>query len=186
MAEPDPAAALAFLRWWFAYTEDNPIEIRALPQVHGEGPVRPLFTRSPKHIRAHVLKWDQPGRAVYFGTCTRRKGAHTGSRENVVEVPGLWIDLDQCDKPATLERLRALESPPHKIIDSGGGLHAYWRFDEPEEPHDSIIDELRLLADRLGGDPTCCDLARVMRLPGTRNFKPGVDGALCSVIWERE
>lgn len=66
--------------------------------------------------------------------------------------------------------------PPSVIVDSGGGYHCYWLLSEPfliETEQD------RERADRLqkgwvayaGADASAKDLARMLRLPGTYNFK---------------
>ena len=66
--------------------------------------------------------------------------------------------------------------PPTSTIDSGGGVQAYWGLQQP-----FILDtpEKRDRADRIqkawvkhvGSDDGAKDLARVLRVPGTLNFK---------------
>lgn len=90
---------------------------------------------------------------------------------------------------------------PSLVIHSGNGLHVWWILDEPWLVRDGVDPEreraamatlaedwsstLRYHADRLGHwkiDSTF-DLARVMRVPGTLNVKPG--GVTQPVIVER-
>jgi hypothetical protein len=62
------------------------------------------------------------------------------------------------------------------IVDSGGGYHCYWLL---VEPFMLTTDEARARADhvqkgwvtRVGSDDGAKDLARVLRIPGTHNFK---------------
>lgn len=70
-----------------------------------------------------------------------------------------------------LDRLDFLLGPT-LIVDSGGGLHAYWLLREPldikEAPEAGQI--MRRLAAVLSGD-VVCDPPRILRLPGTHNHK---------------
>lgn len=68
------------------------------------------------------------------------------------------------------------ELPPSFVVASGGGYHLYWLLKEPWALAD--LDEMevakRLQAQWvtfLGGDKASKDLARVLRVPGTKNFK---------------
>src|SRR5262249_40991429 len=78
---------------------------------------------------------------------------------------------------AVLHQLNQLEFLPSKVVASGHGYHVYWLLTEaiPATP-DLIVrveDLLRKLADMLGGDPAVCEVARLMRLPGSHNTKDG-------------
>jgi hypothetical protein len=80
------------------------------------------------------------------------------------------------DKDTCLAHVTSLETPPSVIIDSGGGYHGYWLLTEPWVLNN---DEERTQAGKLqaawvrlvDGDDGAKDLARVLRLPGTLNFK---------------
>lgn len=78
---------------------------------------------------------------------------------------------------------------------SGGGLNGYWLLDEPRRVTDGdrgaeaqlsarLHDELKHAAARLGLHyGPLGDMARVMRLPGTPNRKPGMPpGATCRTV----
>jgi hypothetical protein len=114
---------------------------------------------------------------------------------NVIGIPGLWMDfdvkggnhknqklpdsIDEC-----LEFLKTLNHPPSVIVASGGGLHAYWLFDKilyfkNDEERDKIRNLsknfqqsiiLKAAANGWGFDDTS-DLARLLRIPGTFNYK---------------
>ena len=81
------------------------------------------------------------------------------------ELPALWVDIDH--KPEIPDCF----CPPSFIVDSGRGLHLWWLLDEPAEPNEAFVDLLRGLRRVFAGDPAVCDLARIMRLPGTINSK---------------
>lgn len=65
---------------------------------------------------------------------------------------------------------------PSVVVESGGGYHLYWLFAAPFvlDSEDARQEAIRLQAawvDRVGADPASKDLARVLRVPGTRNYK---------------
>jgi hypothetical protein len=85
-----------------------------------------------------------------------------GRREtNVVAVRALVADLDG----APLSVLERFGLPPHIIvISSPSRFHVYWKVKDIERTE--FTDLQKRLAALLGGDPSVCDLPRVMRLPG--------------------
>jgi hypothetical protein len=98
------------------------------------------------------------------------EGDGTGRRtENVTRVRALFLDLDGAplepvigkDKPAPL---MIVESSPERF-------HVYWAM------RDVALDQFkgnqRLLAQKFSGDPSVCDLSRVLRVPGFYNHKYG-------------
>lgn len=66
---------------------------------------------------------------------------------------------------------------PSVIVDSGGGLHAYWLLREPWLLDSDDARQAAEIVQRLwvqqviGADPSVHDLVRILRVPGTRNFK---------------
>ncbi len=66
---------------------------------------------------------------------------------------------------------------PSVIVDSGGGMHGYWLLDAP---YIIETDDQRMCAELIqrswvqqvvSGDPSVHDLVRILRVPGTLNFK---------------
>ena len=93
------------------------------------------------------------------------------------------------DKAAALAHVDGLDPSPSVIIDSGGGYHAYWLLKEPYILNtDSKRERARDIQARwvawVGGDSGAKDLARVLRVPGTTNYKPeyGPDFPVVTVI----
>jgi len=180
-----------FLAEFFGATTEHAVELRSFTNRSGDGPARPLFTRDMEMITAHCARWDDDGRGMFFGVCTRVTGSHTGRRVDLAECPALWADIDTgkmgLDKDTVVSELRPLPFPPSVIVDSGGGLHAYWLLNEAidvgadapdaEATEEAITSTLKQLAGICAGDLNVCDLARVMRLPGTLNTKPDVVAA---------
>lgn len=127
------------------------------------------------------------GADVYFALASFSEKSRKA--EHATHMRALFIDID-CgeDKPYTdqAEGAVALRGfitthklpRPTYVVDSGGGLHAYWAFDRDLE----ISEWLPLarafksfcLANGLMIDPAItADAARILRVPGTFNHKRG-------------
>jgi putative DNA primase/helicase len=129
------------------------------------------------------------------------------AQEAVIGIFGFWADIDFGDHgngkpyPPDLKSVLAMldEFPlkPSLIVFTGHGVHVYWlfkevcSFDDPEEK--ALVEQLcRRLQATLRGiaakkgctiDSTH-DLARILRVPGTYNNKPGRPRAKVEVLVE--
>lgn len=131
---------------------------------------------------------------VYYGlglTATAKQADERATVPDVTMIPGLWVELDLRDdthpgNPTTIDELvdlvQAWPLPPSIIVRSGHGIHAYWLFKEPWDitgERDRAADLLqrfqamhRQTAAAQGWKvDSTHDLARVLRLPGTMNYK---------------
>lgn len=116
-----------------------------------------------------VRRHREAGEEVFCTPLTRRL-PRPGREGQVLAGALVWIDIDE---PEELWRLRAFRHRPHLVVYSGsGGAHAYWRLARPAIPA-TLEAANRKLAGHLGGDLACCDRARVMRVPGSMNWKAG-------------
>jgi len=84
-------------------------------------------------------------------------------------------DFDN-DRKAVRAHITGLETPPHVLVSSGGGYHTYWLFDDPwllvtDEDRSAAMEAQANWVAQIGSDPAAKDLARVLRVPGTRNYK---------------
>ena len=144
---------------------------------------------------------DAGGDDVYVGVSLRRVGlgkVSRGSAEDCTHALGVGIDIDvgvdghggSKKRFSTVEAALdcaagAVALPPTMIVHSGGGLHLWWLYREPFELASAADRNLASNVARewnlriataalaLGGysvDSTF-DLARVLRVPGTRNRK---------------
>lgn len=96
------------------------------------------------------------------------------SKRDIVAARYLHVDIDPpkgggpFDKLSATAELRVLSAPPSLIIDSGGGLQAFWRLVGP-----TTLEEVealnRAVAAQLGADH-CHNIDRLMRVPGTLNY----------------
>ena len=130
----------------------------------------------PPFLRAYK------GYNVYFGVATREKG--DSSKEGIVEIPCLWVEIDLTDKHGAdipgnekkeiLQRLNDFSLKPTFVINSGGGLHVYWKLKTPLSKSEIPLAEnlLDRTASYFNGDSASTDASHRLRLPGTLNFKP--------------
>jgi hypothetical protein len=112
----------------------------------------------------------------YFGIATRGNGF--GGKDGIVEIPYVWVDIDRKDFVPEewgklTQKIKEFPFRPTWVIDSGGGLHAYWRLKETlgQEEIQRVEDVLRRLANHFGGDPKSAEVAHILRIPFTQNVK---------------
>jgi P4 family phage/plasmid primase-like protien len=150
----------------------------------GAGPERRVITRNAAQVSAFVEKFDKPGRGLFVGVGALEEGSQRRVKETIAETNSLHADIDFKNvyglgadpRTEALRYLARLKFRPSIIVFSGGGLHAYWGLKEPMPTQGNIerIElALRQLADVVAGDLAVCEVARVMRLPGSHNTKDG-------------
>ena len=159
-----------FLNVLFETVTIGLIEVRALPSKR-----RTWATPGAWDTLGAFLTREVNQREIcYVGVCTRQDTT-SGTTANLAQLPAVWIDFDI--PPGDVRtRLARFPIPPTLIVESGLGAHVYWRLREPLDVQDptglsQAASVLRRLAGAFGGDDRACDPARVLRLPGTKNWK---------------
>lgn len=119
-------------------------------------------------IEAAILSHSRQG-DCYIGVLPRKRTSpQTGGREACGQAHVLWVD---CDTPEAVARLRAFQPTPAVVVRSGsGGVHAYWPLWPPIQPDDAVRGNRRL-AHHLGADMKATDAPRILRPPGSLNWK---------------
>jgi len=122
-------------------------------------------------------------RNVYFGvhpSSSQRSARERACISDIAGINCLFADFDAKDfggdKARVLAHVESLPAPTSLIIDSGGGYHCYWLLASTFEfTGQADRDRARRLQAAwvgfVGGDPGAKDLSRVLRLPGTLNYK---------------
>lgn len=139
---------------------------------------------------AAATNLQEEGFDAYFGLATFATDK-SRKAENAKHLKSFFLDIDcgphksaaegypggQTDGIAALRRFaQTLGLPRPIIVNSGRGLHAYWPMTEvvPVEEWLPVAERLKALCIKhnLLADPVVtADVARVLRVPGTRNFK---------------
>ena len=166
------SAAHDFLAALFDTCDAGIIETRGYPSGSREW----LTLRQWGTLQPFVERCARIRDNVAVGVATR-KDTTSGRTDNLLQLPALFVDLDV--RPAeAIRRLDTFAFTPHVIVESGLGVHGYFRLKEPLAVSDRQSCEhaaglLRRLAHSLNGDPRATDPARVLRVPTTLNFKYG-------------
>lgn len=188
--EPLPAdEARIFLNNAFGQVDGGWLTLFAVNRTSGDKVIR---WRTVDDIDGLVLDAAdlEPSCCVWFGAATRsQRTTGRGGAADCDVIPGLWLDIDvagpnhaQTDLPPTIEAAEQLLAefplPATVVINTGGGLQAWWLLNEPMP-----ASEATTILSRWGATwserghakgwhiDNVFDIARVMRLPGTTNRK---------------
>lgn len=173
-----------FLKTIFADILDEgtgQIEIRIFPK--GKQPGQYFFDRTNEAAeKAYHL--CNSGVDVYFGVNPRTGGR--GRKENIHYLTVFHVEVDyggDGHKKDSVHKtyndaynaINEFTPRPTLINHSGGGFHCYWVLKTPVAVKEIGIDVLeninKSLSLKLGGDIGTQDISRVLRIPGTYNFK---------------
>jgi hypothetical protein len=198
-----PPEALTFLRALFpedVMTDGLRINLRGLlhnapPKTAAQRFVPSVAVLQRDGYAGELQRWNTTeGRSLYVAPGIRQ--GEVGTKDKVAGLPGFWVDLDAPDfvrapKPLTptqraegkrlaLQRLQSilpLALQPSILVDTGGGLQAWWLFKEPawlggdSYTIATLEGYLKGLRAALGGDPMVAQVAALMRVPGYVNRK---------------
>lgn len=193
----------SFLDALFAYVEHMVFltTLPNVRGSHGKRHERLVWTDGDDlhYGRGRVIeKYDGDGQGVFFCVSTidpekvaarsKREFAAIGkepasmrSKETVGEIVCVHVDIDlkqvRLGPTDILQRLARLRLPPSAAILSGNGVHAYWFLTEALEATPELVAAhealLRDVARVVAGDMQVCEIARLMRVPGSHNTKAG-------------
>jgi len=182
--------AYTFLKIFFdRKRETDYIEIRCISGKNGD--VRSFFYKKIDEINWNCLeKLNRKGYNIYFSVCPRkRKG---GGKKDVSQILCLWADIDIKDgsdvgsvKEKTLRKL-SFDLYPSVINFSGHGLQLFWLLEKVHQVTQKNIKDFesycKYLQELLNGDPSVCELAHLMRVPGFLNVKDPDEPILSKTI----
>jgi len=129
---------------------------------------------------------------AYFGVALRTQSAvndRKGDLHHCQLLTALFVDADykRDGEAETRRKIAALLVPPSLTVTTGGGLHLYWLLSRPLllKTKDGLSQALQLLksvaahADVV--DQSVSEPARILRIPGTLNYKYPTPQP---VVWE--
>jgi hypothetical protein len=152
------------------------------------------FFDTREEVEAQAKKLVDNGFDVYFG-CAKYGPLNKRTADNAIHFRALWMDIDcgptkgvpdekgiikgYLTQQIGLDELKkfciAAGMPRPIMVSSGYGVHAYWLIDETIERRDwlPLANRLRELCVEHGliVDSSVFEAARVLRIPGTLNFK---------------
>lgn len=154
---------------------------------HSHNQIRQHWYATHDEAGEAALRLDAMGRTVYHA-CASFRERNSRKGENALAARALWLDIDVGDSPLkypTITQaaagLRAFLDVidfdnPSVLVYSGGGLHAYWCFDQdvPVETWRNTATLFKRLAahHKFLTDPTrTADIASILRPVGTHNRK---------------
>lgn len=128
-------------------------------------PPKSLST-ADRNWEATILGAIQNSYQVYV--TVNRTDTHGVKTENINGIRALFIDFDKVGNALAL--IEDMPLPPNLVVNtSPSKFHAYWIIDDC--PVEEFKGLQKKLAKKYGGDPSVCDLPRVMRLAGSQNLK---------------
>jgi hypothetical protein len=117
------------------------------------------------------FKSGNDGCDVYVGMNALKPEAHTRTKEDILAIRHLYVDLDQ-DAPSSLvaiERSNLVPPPSYILNTSLDKYQVIWKFEEVPPARAEAL--LHALAREFNGDRAATDSARVLRVPGFMNKK---------------
>lgn len=207
MPDPNPTnnVTLNWLQELYADIDEGWLTLFTLDRTTGE---RRTTWHTLEDLEGVAIDADKlaPTCCVWFGVASRTDhlGTQRGGADDCDQIPALWVDLDIAgpehaqpnlppDIDAALALLADFPLPPTAIINSGHGLQAWWRLDDPADATTAktVLADWGATWAELGRRrgwhvDNVFDLARVMRLPGTVNRKAEpVAVEITDVDWDR-
>lgn len=174
-----------FLRTLFL--PDELIEIRFIENWVSRGKKQSRVVCPARWLRRHefvsqhgeMTDFARRERAnIYFGVCPRpkRRDAHD---DCIKRVRCIWCDIDHVTAQEAERRWTDAGVPsPSILVRSGSGVHGYWLLDrdlQTSEERSQLAALLPHFYRSFGGDHVQ-NLSRVLRPPGTMNFKGARSG----------
>jgi hypothetical protein len=163
--------------------------------IKGENDVRQELVATREEVDQLAAEYVAQKRNVYFGVA-KFETAQNRRKANVKGLKAFWLDIDcgtskievnpstgrpegYIDQPTALGELQKfcekIGLPRPLLVNSGRGIHAYWPL-----THEVTREEWEPVAERLRSlcvthnfhiDGKVFEVARVLRMPGTYNFK---------------
>lgn len=172
MTAPNAAAALLQalhptgfrdLRAFFADRRQGAVTTFGFPAANAKGP------------EEFVARYKD--RDIYMGVAPRIDGKAKDA-DGCASLHALFVDMDFKDSNEEFcrRRLEKFSLPPSAIVASGGGLQVYWFLAEAidlqtKEQYQFAKMLLVSLASELKADIKSAEPARILRVPGTLNYK---------------
>jgi len=161
------------------------------------GSPRQKFVGSIEEVEQLASKLVQDEYNAYFALASFADPKEGRTSKNAEWFKSFFIDIDcgvgkpyadQAEGMTALKQfIKDAKLPKPMVVNSGRGVHAYWVLEEPmaRDEWKPLAEGLKLLCERhkLDADPSVtADSARILRIPGTFNYKDSANPLPVSVI----
>ncbi len=173
--QPDPDAITTFLSR--LYDTDHNLERELAWSDPGEDAIchgERFAVDDPAGFADRAAKLNLDGCNTYFTPALLEPGGRGRARdEDVAAIPVLWTDLDTPAAVRAPAKQFGVCEPTCSVMTRpppGTRLHYYFKLAEPMFGVGARTEGKRLnqrIAAHMFGDPTCCNPARLLRVPGT-------------------
>ena len=165
------------------------VALVAIPRGEGGGDVLQVIRSAEVLAAERTQAWlrylNAQRHDLFLGVNPVRPGARGRTKAAIGEVMRVYLDIDD-DGERALARIRAdagagrLPPPTHVLRSSPGRFQVLWSVPRGALDHRRAEELTKGLAARYGADTQVIDVARVLRIPGYRNWKRG--GAPCALV----
>jgi hypothetical protein len=187
MQQPDLLTLVQPAEGWFAIT--------GIKGTGKNADVRQELVATREEADALIEQYVEAGRNAFFGVAKYKTGDNR-KKENVLALKAFWLDVDcgptkaeidpttkrpdgYVDQKTALQALRkfckTVGLPTPTLVNSGGGIHAYWPLEEAISRNDwePVAERFKEVCrtQNFYVDDKVFEVARILRVPGTFNFK---------------
>jgi hypothetical protein len=115
-------------------------------------------------LRETLAKHNRQNRGIFF--CVN-SGGHNDT--DITRINAQFVEMDDFAFDEQWARVQAFALPPSLVVQTQKSLHCYWLMKKPEVAKFRKVQ--KQLVAQFGGDPTCVNESRVLRLPGYYHCK---------------
>jgi hypothetical protein len=146
-----------------------------------------IFVESIQEVSDYADAMVHKGYDAYFALASFQSPTEGRTVANADQLNCLFVDIDCGPNKAYADQSEGMESlidflastnlpKPTAVVNSGRGLHAYWVFEQPlgKQEWKPIAERFKALCQehKFEADPAVtADVARILRIPDTLNFK---------------
>lgn len=148
---------------------------------------RQVFVESLEEVSDYADAMVHKGYDAYFALANFQSPDEGRTVANAKELNSFFVDIDCGPNKAYADQAEGMEAlleflantnlvKPTVVVNSGRGLHAYWVLEQPltREEWKPIAERFKALCQehKFEADPAVtADVARILRIPDTLNFK---------------